>query len=152
MSASVTLLLLVPFSISYTQTGPTLIGTGYNFASRTIAPGQVVRLQVAGLKLIPLTPDGFYRQTATSVPLPTTLAGISLTVTQYVRHALADTPTPVGPFQVPLLDVTQSNNCYNDNSPDCFTTVLTVQMPYELSDLPNIFGARQKYTSGACLK
>ena len=55
--------------------GPTLAGTGYSNPSIIrVAPGQITTLFVTGLKTVLSQPVK-----ATSLPLPTTLAGISVT-------------------------------------------------------------------------
>jgi uncharacterized protein (TIGR03437 family) len=69
------------------------------------------------------------------------MAGISLSVTQYVRHYLADIPTPVGPFRLPILEISQQSSCPKADSPDCYTTDITVQMPFELIYYGSIYVA-----------
>jgi hypothetical protein len=70
---------------------------------------------------------------ATTVPLPTTLAGISVTLNQPGNQ----------PTQVPLLSVQQVSVCSNSGvappasvTADCLTTALTVQIPFALAFLP----------------
>jgi uncharacterized protein (TIGR03437 family) len=118
---------------AFGQSGPTLAGAGYGFgpAYPIVAPGQVVLLQVAGLKTV-LSP-GF--QQAASVPLPATLAGISVTVTQTVRLSIMGTPV-VTSYKAPILSLNQMNLCLTGTSPDCFITYIAVQMPYELETNP----------------
>lgn len=140
MAASLIVPFLLAASNSIGQTGPTLVGTGYSFPGPpAVAPGQIIRLQVTGLSIILPLVDGVRKVKAASTPLPTALAGISLGVTQYLRRYLSDLPTPFGPYSLPLLDITQQTSCVGDPSPGCFTTILTVQMPYELSHLSSIY-------------
>ena len=68
------------------QSGPTVAGVGYSVPFPTVAPGQVVRLQVTGLKTV-LLPSLL---TATTTPLPTVLGGISVTITQAIQHVLGE--------------------------------------------------------------
>jgi hypothetical protein len=115
------------------QSGPTLAGAGYGFgpAYPIIAPGQIVLLQVAGLKTV-LSP-GF--QQAASVPLPATLAGISVTATQTVRLSIMGTPR-VTSYKAPILSLNQMNLCDTGTASDCLITYIAVQMPYELETNP----------------
>jgi uncharacterized protein (TIGR03437 family) len=121
----------------FAQTGPTLVGTGYVPALPSgISPGQIVRLQVAGLKSILPRQDGSHGprfQRAASVPLPTTLAGISVTVRQFVRRFTSSTPVPLELRKAALVSVQQLDLCRADaTTPDCITTLITAQMPVEL--------------------
>jgi hypothetical protein len=114
--------------------GPTLTGTGYADPSVIkVAPGQITTLYVTGLKtVLSVQPVN-----ATSLPLPTTLAGISVTLNQ----------TGTQPSPIPLLSVQQVSVCSTGSaspplsptslSPDCLITAITVQIPFELSLVPN---------------
>jgi hypothetical protein len=121
-------LFLVSINYLFGQ-GPTLTGTGYGDPSVIkVAPGQITTLFVTGLKTVLLSPVN-----ATILPLPTTLAGISVSLIQ----------TGNQPTQVPLLSIQQSLVCSISNasplpspaslSPACFITAITVQIPFELS-------------------
>ena len=111
------------------QSGPTLAGAGYSFGLvyPVVAPGQIVQLQVAGLKTV-LSPSF---QEAVSVPLPATLAGISVTVTQTVQLSIMGTPV-VTSYKAPILSLNQINVCLTGSASDCLVTYIAVQMPYEL--------------------
>jgi hypothetical protein len=111
--------------------GLTLVGAGYSDPSSIrVAPGQITTFFVAGLKTILANPA-----TATTLPLPKTLAGISVTLT----------PETSGlSYSAPLLAVRQMNSCGyggapspSSPSPDCLITAITVQVPFELSPVPN---------------
>ncbi|HKE22990.1 MAG TPA: hypothetical protein VKB88_11420 [Bryobacteraceae bacterium] len=105
--------------------GPTFTGTGYSDpAVIKVAPGQITTLYMTGLKTVLSKPAN-----ATTVPLPVTLAGISVTLNQ----------TGVQPTPVPLLSVQQVSVCSNDGTlppssvgADCLITAITVQIPFEL--------------------
>jgi uncharacterized protein (TIGR03437 family) len=98
------------------QTGPTLIGSGYNLPTALrLAPGQITTLFVTGLKTV--LPSGFVE--ATTVPLPKTLAGISITLSPSIDKESA----------VPLLSIEQTPLCYGASTPDCLITAITVHMP-----------------------
>ena len=137
------LVLLVGLSIqtAFGQSGPTLTGTGYAFRSLTVAPGQVVGLQFADLRTILPPVNGPRRLRATSVPWPTSLGGISLNLTQYIRYSLGDTPIPFGPTKLPILQIDQQVSCFRASTPDCYVTIVTVQMPYGLNYYGSIYVA-----------
>ncbi len=104
------------------QNAPMLAGSGYDLPKYlTVAPGQVMTLQVTGLTTVLPSPV----QVITT-PLPTALAGISVALTQY-------TPQKVS-LPVPLMGISQRNYCSDSSSasPDCLITFLTVQVPFEL--------------------
>jgi hypothetical protein len=105
--------------------GPTLTGTGYSDpAVIRVAPGQITTLYVTGLTSVMPKPVN-----ATTVPLPVTLAGISVTLEQ----------TGIQPTPVPLLSVQQLSVCSNEGATppstltaDCMITAITIQIPFEL--------------------
>jgi len=124
--------------------GMTLMGSGY--ASPTpirVSPGQITTLFVSGLNTV-LTEA----QRATSLPLPNSLAGISVTINQSsLKQSVA----------VPLLAVEQLNTCSitvvappppppsptstpSTVPPECLLTAITLQIPYELTPLPIFAG------------
>src|SRR5215471_5068219 len=72
---------LFVLSLGLAQPAPVITGAGYSApAPFQVAPGQVVTLF---LRDLPAAPDGSLRSSeAVGTPLPTALAGISLTVTQ----------------------------------------------------------------------
>jgi hypothetical protein len=92
------------------QTGPAVVaavpGFGISFGTR-VAPGQVATLQVANLK------TQFEVVRATTVPLPETLAGVSVRIRQLLPAGT------VVEHPVPLLAV--------------FGQSVTVQIPFELA-------------------
>src|ERR1035438_8270251 len=106
--------------------GPTLTGTGYADPSVIkVAPGQITTLFVTGLKtVLSVQPVN-----AAILPLPTTLAGISVTLNQ----------TGSQPSPIPLLSVQQMSVCTGSDAPaplsptslssDCLITAITVQIP-----------------------
>ena len=107
--------------------GPTLAGIGYSNPSIIrVAPGQITTLFVTGLKTVLSSQP----VKATSLPLPTMLAGISITLSQNGQQ-----PSPM-----PLLSVQQMPICGNGDvpspqsrgTPDCIITAITVQIPFEL--------------------
>jgi uncharacterized protein (TIGR03437 family) len=111
--------------------GITLSGSGYADPSIIrVAPGQIATLFVTGLKTVLSSQP----VSANVVPLPTTLAGITVTLNQ-----TGSQPTPV-----PLMSVQQVSVCSNGGtSPpgssltaDCLITAITVQIPFELSFIP----------------
>jgi len=123
-----TALCLFPMSLgSLFGQGPTLAGTGYSDPSIIrVAPGQITTLFVTGLKtILSLQPVK-----ATNLPLPTTLAGISVTLSENGQQG----------SQIPLLSVQQMPICNNGDAPspqsgvtaDCLITAITVQIPFEL--------------------
>jgi hypothetical protein len=124
-------MLLISMCAILTSLGPafsqgmTLAGTGYSDPSIIrVAPGQITTLFVTGLKTVLSSP-----QTATRLPLPTTLGGIAVTLNQSGQQS-----------SVPLLSVQQMSVCGNGGAPppasgltaDCFITAITVQIPFEL--------------------
>ena len=117
--------ILIASLIASGQTGPTLVGAGYDLPALRLAPGQITTLFVTGLNTV--LQSGLI--SATSVPLPTTLGGISVTLN----------PNSYVASPVPLLSVQQTPVCYSGtssastgNTPDCVITAITVQMPVNL--------------------
>jgi len=133
MQVRITAWLILGAACAFGQSGPTLAGAGDGFgpAYPVVAPGQVVLLQVAGLKTV-LSPSF---QQAVSVPLPATLAGISVTVTQRIQRFTMETPV-VTSYKVPILSLNQMNLCDTGTASDCLMTYIAVQMPYELQANP----------------
>ena len=121
--------------------GMTLVGSGYtNPTSIRVSPGQITTLFVSGLNTVLTKP-----QKATSLPLPNSLAGISVTINQSsLKQSVA----------VPLLAVEQLNTCSlapppppssptstpSTVPPECLLTAITLQIPYELTPLPIFAG------------
>lgn len=121
------LLLPMVLPCAFGQPGPTLIGStpnSYPYVSTPgqvfFAPGQIATLQVTGIKTVLQQPV-----TANQIPLPTVLAGISVTIYQQVE-SFATT------LVVPLLSVAQTDMCATyPPTPDCITTYITVEIPVE---------------------
>ena len=107
--------------------GAILTGVGYADPTRIlVAPGQITTLFVVGLSLNLDNP-----LLATTLPLPTSLGGISVTVSQ-AGHT----------FLAPLLGVQQLTLCNvgtGGTAPpgDCVLGAITLQVPWELSSGPN---------------
>src|ERR1019366_291667 len=128
--------------------GMTLTGSGYTSPTTIrVSPGQVTTLFVSGLNTVLTKP-----QRATSLPLPNSLAGISVTINQSsLKQSVA----------VPLLAVEQLNTCSiavvapppvppsptstpSTVPPECLLTAITLQIPYELTPLPTVAGDSAK--------
>jgi len=123
------LFLLLAQCHAFGQSGPTIVGPAYPLSDGFFAPGQVVTLQVAGLKTVLAAP--VY---ASLVPLPLTLSGISVSVNQYPRMGDFSSGAPVSSLSAPLLSIVQSNRCYFQTpaTADCMLTSITLQLPFEL--------------------
>lgn len=94
--------------VLFAQARPALVATGYDSpVFHRLAPGQLVTLFVSGL-------PASGRAVASAVPLPTELAGVSVTLHQ------AALP---GPVRIPLLSVEPLSEV---------VTALVVQMPFEM--------------------
>jgi uncharacterized protein (TIGR03437 family) len=78
----------------------------------------VVTLSVTGLKTRIPTP-----QAASTVPLPPTLDGISVTLNQGTAS-----------YAAPIFRIQQTSVCAaaTNSSPDCFITSITIQVPFEI--------------------
>ncbi len=104
--------------------GQTVAATGFEDPSSIrIAPGQVVPLFVTGLKTI--VPK---RAQALTVPLPNTLVGLSVTLRQ---------TSPALSRLLPIFSVEQFNHCAGGTTADCMVTAITVQIPFDITLLPN---------------
>jgi uncharacterized protein (TIGR03437 family) len=113
---------------AFGQSGPTLAGVGYSLPFPGVAPGQVVRLQVTGLQTVVLPS----LLKATTIPLPLTLDGISITISQSIEHSIMGTPVQVS-YEAPLLSLNQMNVCSSGTTAsECFITFITLQVPYDL--------------------
>jgi uncharacterized protein (TIGR03437 family) len=108
---------------------PILMSAGYSTPTPIqVAPGQVITLYISGTKSVLPAQSSSIR--ATTIPLPTTLGGFSVTVRQGKNT-----------YAAPLVSVVQTPNCTDAiSSPQCIITALTVQIPFEvgpiLSPLP----------------
>lgn len=104
------------------QSGAVLTGAGYSKpAPFLVAPGQLMTLFFRGIAPLP---DGSLRAGDAKVtPLPNTLAGLSLSVSQTGLN---------GPLQVPLVSVRQEREC-DAAPPDCYLTSVRLQVPFEVA-------------------
>lgn len=122
-------LLALPGALA--QNGPVVIGIGTTILGATdssvyVAPGDVVTLQVFGLKTVFPEPVK-----ASGVPLPTVLAGISVNLRMVNIKGLA------GPrIAAPLFSIEQRHFCGDEvlTPPDCLLplgtlTSITIQVP-----------------------
>ena len=108
-------LLIVCLGSAFGQ-GPTLTGAGYpNPTPIRVTPGQIITVFLSNTKTVSY-------QRATSIPLPTSLAGFSVTIRDYT-----------GTHPAPLLAVGQTPLCRINTSPDCLMTALQIQIPFELT-------------------
>jgi hypothetical protein len=91
-----------------------------------------VTIQAVGMKALspPLTV-----QRATTVPLPVTLAGISVTLKQSIIGSQFDNPVALPPpHSAALLSIGQSDLCgVTPIPPACLQTSIKLQIPFELS-------------------
>ena len=132
---------------AFAQTGPLLVNASYTRPILNVAPGQIVTLQVAGLKTILPCADPTCvteRIQQSPAPLPTMLAGISVTIKQYYQQFLAFPYVFRGSYQLPIISIRQVFVCdttstaltSNPNpaptTPECYMAFLTVQIPFEL--------------------
>src|SRR5262249_9797585 len=106
------------------QVGPTFVNAEpYPFfpyvPAGIVAPGSIITLFVRGMGS-----SINARVKAQSSPLPTVLAGISVTMTQTVR------PDP-GPLPVPLLEVFPVDPCNNSQRPCGRLLGIAIQVPLE---------------------
>src|SRR6516165_1503591 len=84
------------------QNGPSLVGDGYESPYLLkVAPGQIISFRVAGLAVLPA--DLRY-QRANTVPLPTSLAGITVQVAQTLNGSRVV-------MSAPLLSLEQIPRC-----------------------------------------
>lgn len=98
------------------QSGPTIVG--FELPHRVqVAPGEIVTLQVVGLKTVLTGPVK-----ASGLPLPTVLAGLSVNFRVYGINL------PGPPVAVPLFSIEQRSIC-GDAPPDCRLTLITIQVP-----------------------
>jgi uncharacterized protein (TIGR03437 family) len=96
-----------------------IVGAGYQTPARPIvAPGEVRTLFVPGLNTRLSTP-----QVATVVPLPKSLAGISVGLQQGNQS-----------YTAPLFRIQQTNFCLDATSTaaECGVTAITIQVPFEI--------------------
>ena len=132
MQVSLIALVLMTLRLASAQSALALVGSGYpqRVSHLGFAPGQIVTIQVVGMKALspPLTV-----QRATVVPLPVTLAGISVTLKQSIINSRFDSPVALPPHSAVLLSVGQSDLCgAAPIPPACLQTSIKLQIPFEL--------------------
>ena len=96
-----------------------LVGAGYTIPTPpSVAPGQIITFSLTGLKTLLAAP-----QWATTIPLPTSLGGISVSFQQGGKS-----------YPAPLFLIQQTNLCQDTTSAgsDCFVTGITLQVPFEI--------------------
>jgi hypothetical protein len=134
VSTSLALLSLVGPSSVWPQIGPSGTGAGpHNPTVFRIAPGQVMRVWVNNVKaLLPYEGGTSIRaERATSVPLPTSLAGFSARIIQEGKTF----PVPLfAAEQVPVCAYTMQNPA--PATPECWSTAITVQIPVDIEMFP----------------
>jgi uncharacterized protein (TIGR03437 family) len=126
MPTTIRIALIFAFAATGLVTGQTLIGVGYQDPTVVrVAPGQVVPLLMTGLQTI--LSGGAVN--ADHVPLPTSLAGISVTLSQ---------PPNSYSRNLPIFSIRQFNHCPASVAPTsaCLLTAITVQIPFDIS-VPN---------------
>lgn len=103
------------------QTNRAVVGSAFVAPTPiSLAPGQLTTIFVQGIGTGLTQPV-----VATTLPLPTTLAGISVSLRQAV--------SPQGPFDVPLLAVFPIKTCRDPQADPCGTlTGVNLQVPWEL--------------------
>jgi len=136
---SIVLSIVLSLATSSAQT-PILMSAGYAAPTpMLVSPGQIVTIYVSGTKTVLPAQSSTLR--ATTVPLPTTLGGFSVTVQQGTNT-----------YPAPLLSVVQTSNCAAGTtpSPQCTITGLTIQIPFEIAsslDLPLVSQLPASYLS-----
>jgi uncharacterized protein (TIGR03437 family) len=108
------------------------MGAGYSSPSAVVrgAPGQVITLFVRNIQTRLTEPV-----VASSLPLPTNLRGVSVTMNQTAN------PQTVA---VPLFAIFQIDSCQGLTSEACIITGITVQIPFELvAPIPGAVPATQ---------
>lgn len=115
---------IIVFLVGTVAMAQTLVNATYDDPTVIrVAPGQVIPLLVTGLKTV-LPQGGIQAQV---VPLPITLAGISVSLQSSVLTATAAR-------MLPLFSIEQFNHCTTSlaPAPDCFVTAITVQFPFDV--------------------
>jgi uncharacterized protein (TIGR03437 family) len=116
------LMAIAAFGQSLAVTGMGYVLPGPTFA----APGQILTVYVSGVG------ENLTDKITASYPLPTTLAGFSVSVRQG--------EAPAGPFAAPLIAALPVRMCLSQTSDTCTQQIgIVFQFPYEVA--PNIPGA-----------
>lgn len=119
---AVFLVMLFGASILVAQSGASVVGAGYTDPSHiAIAPGQVITLFLTNVKgAVP------FNQTANALPLPTQMAGLSVTLRVFKN---------IEPIPAPIVGVQQRVTGCSGTAPEVMTTDtcrivgLTIQVP-----------------------
>lgn len=124
------LIVLLAYGVPAFSQGMTLVGLGGpdggSIGNTRIVPGEIVTLEVANVKTV-LPSSVLFQAHATSLPLPASIAGFSVTIQNQYN----------GTFTAPLLAVGQGPLCqFNRTSPDCLLTSLMIQIPWEITPPP----------------
>ena len=106
----------------FAQSSASLLGASYAKPSPfLVAPGQIVTLFFRGVG--PQANGSTRLDDARAIPLPETLAGLSLKISQSGAAA---------PLPVPIVSVRQETECDTASS-ECYLTAVRVQIPFELA-------------------
>lgn len=103
----------------------TIAGAGYSNPEVSIAPGQLTTLFFTGSRIVlssqPRT------QWATALPLPTSLAGFSVSISQSGSRNATE--------QAPILGVQQTNLCGTEPpvAQSCIVTAISIQIPSDVA-------------------
>lgn len=113
----------------FAQSGIAIVGVGHTQPTITVAPGLLTTIFVSAFRSTVIQ-----RAHATSLPLPATLAGISVSLEQSRFYDGAPPPSAtIVPIPVPLLAVSPFSSCEDLPSPPCSASIgITVQIPFEL--------------------
>ncbi|HWF08888.1 MAG TPA: hypothetical protein VG297_10505 [Bryobacteraceae bacterium] len=118
------MLALIGTTGAMAQNNITIAGAGYLNPAISIAPGQLATLFFTGSSIVL---SGSRTQWASTIPLPTSLAGFSVSVSQTGSRTAIE--------QAPLLSVQQTNLCGTEPPPSesCILTAISAQMPSDLA-------------------
>ena len=113
------------------QTGVTIAAVGYQDPQWLIvAPGQVVTIFFSGATIVlPRTGALDAVIGATELPLPTTLAGFAVGLSQLCDNLMPLPGFSSGPLLLPIFSVEQANHCIGPTqAADCTLTAITVEV------------------------
>lgn len=140
LSSLLTVSILSCMSVA-AQVGPTLAAVGYQDPQwQMVAPGQVITFFITGATIVlPHSGNQDAVVGASRLPLPTSLAGFSLGLSQLGSGLIPLPPYSMGPILLPIFSIEQTNRCIAAQTPDCLVTAITVeilpdlQMPLSLN-------------------
>jgi uncharacterized protein (TIGR03437 family) len=142
MKNSMRFALLLLSAVAAWAQSPTVYALGNPYPKITLSPGQVTTLSLTGAPtILPLDSNGGNPHiTASVIPVPTSLAGFSASLsTQFELTA----------HSLPILSVYQMSICGpKPQTPDCVLTLLTVQIPSDVYLPPFPFGPFRPTTVG----